>query len=211
MIRKKSIFSYHFWVFGSKGRKRSALFGGLIFLQYNYIMTLPLPAENIKKYHPLGQKTLFMMILRRSYIFLLLLPVLIVLLIALVYVPSNLITMVSNGIIVYLGALLLVFAIVLFLGWLEYIRYWIFVDDKDLKIARGLIATEQIGVPYRHIQDIKIKRSLLDQIIGVSDIVITVLGSEKMNLLRKMILLFCLRFQKKLLWKSKTLFLKRPK
>ena len=67
----------------------------------------------------------------------------------------------------------------LFLGWLRYIRYGVFIDDKDFKVDRGLFSIEHIGIPYRRIQDVKIQRSLIDQFFGVSNIVITILGSDE--------------------------------
>lgn len=71
-----------------------------------------------------------------------------------------------------MGALILLSVFTFFLGWLEYHRFGIFISNKDLRIRRGLISTEEIGVPYRRIRDVKIKRSLLDQIFGVSDIIV---------------------------------------
>ncbi len=134
--------------------------------------------ENIKKYHLFGTRTLFMFILQKSGIFFLFLLVLFVSLFLLSYVPSDYIDTAVNIILIYSLIVLVVLAAVFSVAWLQYSRYWIFVDDKDLKIARGLISTEQIGIPYRHIQDIKIERSLTGQMFGVSDIIITVSGSE---------------------------------
>ena len=68
---------------------------------------------------------------------------------------------------------------ILLVAWLEYIHYGIFIDEKNLKIKKGLIAEEDTGVPYRRIKDVKIERSLLDQILGMSDIVVTILGSDE--------------------------------
>ncbi len=139
--------------------------------------------ENIQKYRPLGNKTLFMLIFKKSPIMVLLVPILFFGLFFLNYVPLNYINIAAVIIIAYLMLLLIILGIIFFIGWLQYFRYAIFLGDKDLKIVRGLIATEQIGIPYRYIKDIKIERSLIDQIFGVSDIIITVLGSDenKMN------------------------------
>jgi uncharacterized membrane protein YdbT with pleckstrin-like domain len=134
--------------------------------------------ENIKRYHPVGNRTLFMLIFKRSLVFFILIPVLFFVLFGLWYVPSEYVRYAADGVMIYFVGMLLLLAFLVGIGWLEYYRYWIFVDDKDLKIARGLIATEQIGIPYRRIQDIKIRRSLLDQVFGVSDIVIKILGVD---------------------------------
>lgn len=132
--------------------------------------------EHIKRYHPLGTKTLVMMVLKRSAVFLLFLPILFVGVFFLGYVPESLLNVTANAMLIYVAFLIIAALLALALGWLEYARYWIFVDDRDVKIARGLIATEQIGIPYRRIQDVKIKRSLVDQLFGVSNVVITMLG-----------------------------------
>lgn len=134
--------------------------------------------QHIQKYHPLGNRTLFMLIFRRSAVLFLLLPLFLIGLIGIFYIPVEFINLASTLLFGFFFFIVLVGIFAFFIGLLEYFRFWIFVDDKDLKIARGLISTEQIGIPYRRIQDIRIQRSLLDQIFGVSDIVIMVMGSE---------------------------------
>jgi|SRR5581483_5872540 len=135
--------------------------------------------DTIQRYHPLGTRTLLIFIFRKSGILFFLLLVLIAGWWLLHYVPFELINIAIN---IEMGVLFLFIAllvIIFSLGWLQYIRYWIFIDDKDVKIARGLIAIEEVGIPYRHIKDIKIERSLLDQLFGVSDIIVTVLGGDE--------------------------------
>jgi uncharacterized membrane protein YdbT with pleckstrin-like domain len=135
--------------------------------------------EVIKKYHPLGQRTLMVLVFRRSALFFILVAMLLVLVFVLDYVPAQYLAFAIDGVLALSMGCLVTLFIAMFLGWLQYWRYWIFIDEKDVKLYRGLIMTEQIGIPYRRIQDIKIKRSLIDQIFGVADIIITVLGSEK--------------------------------
>ena len=134
--------------------------------------------QHIKKYHPLGPKTLFMFIFIRSSILVLMVPLFIVGVFLLDYVPLEYEEIAIKIFSVYSIVLIFAVVFVFFFGWLQYFRYWIFIDDRDLKISRGLIAIEQIGIPFRRIQDIKIKRSLIDQIFGISDVVITVFGEE---------------------------------
>jgi len=134
--------------------------------------------EHIKRYHPLGGLTLFVLIIRRSLAFLLLVPFLFIVIPFINSVPREFRDTAINVVIGYVIFLVVMLGLSIFLGWLEYFRFWIFIDDRDLKIHRGLIATEQVGIPYRRIQDIRIKRSLFSQILGVSDIEISVLGAE---------------------------------
>ncbi len=139
--------------------------------------------ESEKKYYPLGKKTFFMLVLKRSFIFFILLPILLFGLIALNYIPSYYIDIAVNIIFIYIAFLLLVFLVAFLISWLEYFRYSISIGNKDLKIKKGLIATEEIGIPYRRIRDVKIKRSLIDQIFGVSDIVVILSDFEEKDTL----------------------------
>ena len=134
--------------------------------------------EHIRKYHPLGPKTLLIFIFQKSALLLLMAPLLVAFLIGLNYVPAPYLFLALNFIFIYIIALIFIIILGVFFGWLQYYRYWIFIDEKDLKVARGLIAIEQIGIPYRFIKDIKIQRSLIDQLFGVSDVIITVLGDQ---------------------------------
>ncbi|OGZ67964.1 MAG: hypothetical protein A3D44_01610 [Candidatus Staskawiczbacteria bacterium RIFCSPHIGHO2_02_FULL_42_22] len=197
--------------------------------------------ENIHTYHPLGQKTLFMLILRKSGVFFVLVPMLFAGLVSLNYIPVTYVAVTANVLLLFLAFLLFALVLVFAIGWLEYIHYGIFIAQKNLKIKKGLwnkhyetalklptvwqywaawskkyvwrsrsygkqifcencprlanpsrlgvrfhnvcsIISEDITViPYRHIQDVKIQRSLLDQILGMSDIVITISGEEGQN------------------------------
>lgn len=129
------------------------------------------PAEG-KTYYPLGQKTLFMLTFRKSGIFFASFFILCAGVVALGYVPAQYIDIAINVVLLYAAFVLLILLVVCFTGWLQYFRYGIAISDKDLKIKRGFIATEEIGVPYRRIRDVKINRSLLEQIFGVSDIMV---------------------------------------
>ena len=149
-----------------------------------------------KTYYPLGEKTLFMLIFKKSLICILLLPGIVVGSISLQYVSDAYFEVAVYLLCGYTLIAFLVFCLTFFIGWLEYIRYGIALDNEDLKIKTGLIATQQIGIPYRRIKDINIKRSLLDQIFGMSDLIITILDSD-MNLSKKepVIFLPCLEKQ----------------
>jgi uncharacterized membrane protein YdbT with pleckstrin-like domain len=137
--------------------------------------------ETTKKYYPLGQRTLWVLIFRKSAMLFFLAVLFIIGVVVLAYTPALYLHAAVNIMLVYIIFLVVVAAGTFFIGWLQYFRYAVFIDDKDLKIARGLIATEQIGIPYRRIKDIKIERSIVDQIFGVSDIIISTLGEEANN------------------------------
>lgn len=128
--------------------------------------------QGVQQYYPLGPKTLFMLILRKSGIPFLFFIGIIVGVFFLDSVPENLFNTAVTALLVSLVVFIFLFIIAFFIGWLEYYRFSIAISNKDVRIKRGFIATEEIGVPFRRIRDVKIKRSLMDQIFGVSDIVV---------------------------------------
>jgi len=138
--------------------------------------------ETIQRYYPLGTRTLIVLILQRCFFIIILFIGLFVGLFFLQYVPTKYIIIALYVFLGYLMVLVLLTVFGVFLGWLEYSRYEITLTDKSLKMQRGLISVEQVGIPYRYVQDIKIERSLLDQIIGVSEIMITIAGSEQQEI-----------------------------
>lgn len=135
--------------------------------------------EQTHHYHPLGTKTLVMLTISRSFVLIVLWPLLIVGLVFFAYLPAEYISLASTIIFIYLAFLVVCSAVLLAAAWLEYQRYAITVGADDFTVERGLVRMEKIGIPYRRVKNIKIDRGLFDQIIGVSDVIVTVLGSEE--------------------------------
>lgn len=119
-----------------------------------------------------------MLIFKRAVVLVLLLPFLFFGLFMLDRVPLDYLDVAVNILFAYVAFLVVAFIVTILVGWLEYYRYSISISEKNLNVARGLIATEQIGIPYRRIQDIRIKRSMVEQIFGVSEVVISIVGSD---------------------------------
>lgn len=138
--------------------------------------------STIQRYYPLGTRTLISLVIKRCFFIIVLLIILFIGLFALQYVSAEYINVALYAFLGYLVLLILLSVIGIFLGWLEYSRYEITLSDKSLKMQRGLISVEQVGIPYRYIQDIKIERSLLDQILGVSELMVTIAGSEQQEI-----------------------------
>lgn len=135
--------------------------------------------ENVQTYYPLGSKTLFMFILRRSGFLFFFLIVMLIGLFFLPNVPADYSNLAANVMLLYVALLLVSLLVVILIGWLEYFRYGIVISEKNLIIRKGFIATEEIGIPFRRIRDLKIKRSLIDQLFGVSDIVVILSDFEE--------------------------------
>ncbi len=137
--------------------------------------------EDVKTYYPLGQKTLIMCILKKSGIFFVFFAILFIGLFFLDNVSNKYLDTAVSVIVVYVSFLLFSGLLVFFLGWLQYYRYGIFIGQKHLQIKRGLFSTEQIGVAYKRIRDVKIKRNIVDQLLGTSDLVVVLSDFEDEN------------------------------
>ncbi|MEI6835222.1 MAG: PH domain-containing protein [Candidatus Falkowbacteria bacterium] len=135
--------------------------------------------ENInKQYARLGRKTLNLLILKRSANLLFFLCLLLLIFISWNFIPSEYLP-IANWAVTSLTALFLLYGLtIFFLGWLEYKHYKIFITDETVVIYRGLFSKEEIGLPFRRIKQADIKRSLIDQVFGVSSIYLTIIGEE---------------------------------
>ncbi len=70
-------------------------------------------------------------------------------------------------------ALFLLAAIVGFLiAWIEYSRFQFMLDADTFRIRRGVLTAEYISIPYRRIEAVDVKESLIYQMFGVSRITI---------------------------------------
>jgi putative membrane protein len=130
------------------------------------------------KYQYLGYKTFLLFTLKRSKLFF------IFLLLSLTFslIGNNLngnISLVFNKIALIGFWLTLTFlGIALLSAWLEYINYRFILDENAFKVRRGILRKEEIAIPYRQIQNVNIKRNFIDQVIGVSKLIILTAGRE---------------------------------
>jgi uncharacterized membrane protein YdbT with pleckstrin-like domain len=94
------------------------------------------------------------------------------------YIPYNY-AQYGNWTVSGLVAIILIIALIdLLATWLEFIRYKIFITPDSIKINRGILSEEQIGIPFRRLQDATIKRGIFYQLIGASSLVLNILGEE---------------------------------
>ena len=134
-----------------------------------------------KQYKKLGYKTLSLFILRRSLILFIIILLSLILFTFWSFIPYDYLLsaqLASVGLFVLFVILAL---IIVSLGLIEYQHYKIIIDDETIKIYRGLFSEEDIGLPFRHIKQANIERSLMDQFFGVSNINLTTLGEEGGN------------------------------
>lgn len=135
--------------------------------------------EENQSYAKLGGKTLFILIFKRSAFILLPIILLIGTIASRLFIPIDYAGYANLGTIIAVIILIIVILSVLLTGWLEYTRYKIFIDGESIKINRGIISEEQIGIPFRRIKEAAIERGIIDQLLGISKLVLTVLGEEE--------------------------------
>ena len=63
--------------------------------------------------------------------------------------------------------------------WLEYRAHTYTFTDEAFVVTHGYITRNELAAAYHHIQSVNIRRSPLDRMIGVSQIVILMTGSEQ--------------------------------
>ncbi len=88
------------------------------------------------------------------------------------------------SIIMFLDILLFLFgvfalAVGLLVAWLEHKNYTYRFDEFNFLIKTGIINKFETLIPYRQIQDVHIKRSLLYQVLGLSTVDIKMLSTEQ--------------------------------
>jgi uncharacterized membrane protein YdbT with pleckstrin-like domain len=135
-------------------------------------------------YHTLGRTTLWMFVLARIQpaVVLLILSVGLFVVSQQAFPASG--TFAGVGYYALLGSgiclllFILVFAILVLLGWLVYKNYTFALAEDSLKIRRGIMSKEEIAIPYRQIQDVDIERDFSFQMLGLSKIVILTAGHE---------------------------------
>lgn len=130
-------------------------------------------------YDKLGSKTLLVFLLRRSSALFVFIFMFITFLIVQHWAPDIIVGMLP---VITLGLLIvgvIIFVFTLLFALLEYSRLSISLTEDDIKITRGLVTVEEIGVPYRRIKAINIERDVLDQMLGMSRVSVTVLGEEE--------------------------------
>jgi len=139
--------------------------------------------NEIKEYQQFGKKTFFIFTLKRSPAIFYILFFLIILSVVPGFIPDpySEILAVYLPVIIPIGliAAVGVFLIILSSAWLEYTHYGIIVGESNFKVKKGVFNVVEIGTPYRYVKEVRIQRTPSDQLIGVSSIIVEVLGEEE--------------------------------
>lgn len=137
--------------------------------------------DPVLSYPRLGKRTLLMFVIKRLGIFFFLFcieAVIFVLLQVTGFFPGNIVILISN---ILAGIAILVFAISCAIAFLEYSHYSIYVNHGDVKVCKGFLSVTEYGFPYRKIKEVRLVRSLIDQILGISSVSVFVSGEESFN------------------------------
>lgn len=89
------------------------------------------------------------------------------------YLPAG-----ALGYLILSEIFLFVFSLVLvFLAtWFVYKNYTFSLTADAFKIDRGVFNKEEVAIPYRQIQNVNLRQGVLDQILGLSRIVVLTVG-----------------------------------
>ncbi len=126
--------------------------------------------EEIKRIYPLDSKVRVVWLIRTGGI---ILPIL--LLLVLVITPFTPIKEYTIWIVLILLAIIIAYAIWLELHYKEYT--YEFYEDK-LRIKRGIINKEMINIPYDKIQNVNIKKDIIERLFGLATIRIETAGTN---------------------------------
>ena len=135
--------------------------------------------EQIEVHARLGTKTLIIFVLQKSRVLFLFVVAITVSFILLQIAPleySIVLYRIIGGIAV--GGVV-VFTVIFFTAYVTYMRYSITLTSDVLKVTKGFINEEEIGVPYRRIKEVKIERDVADQLLGTSDVIISLSGADE--------------------------------
>jgi uncharacterized membrane protein YdbT with pleckstrin-like domain len=141
--------------------------------------------NNTLEYKRLGHKTFLLFFLRRTALLFLIALLEAAILFFYSSVPTEYTYIANIVILALLGLFILIALLALLLAWMQYTHYKIFISADNIKINRGLIDEEELGLPFRRIKEANLERSLMDQLFGVSNVVLMVLGEEEGDSLSK--------------------------
>ena len=132
-----------------------------------------------KQFNKLGGKTFQFLILKRSGFLFFVLIIFALLLGFWNFIPTAYLVIAQFVLLGLFGLFVLSGLIIIILGSLEYHHYKIWITEEMITLYRGLVSEEEIGLPFRRIKQVNIERSLFDQMMGISNLNLTVLGSEE--------------------------------
>jgi uncharacterized membrane protein YdbT with pleckstrin-like domain len=130
------------------------------------------------RYQYLGYKTFLILTFKKSRVFFIFLIISIILSLIGDNIEGGFASICSKIALVGFFLSLISFGSALLFTWLEYHNYKFLLGENAFKVQRGILHKEEVAIPYRQIQNVNIKRSLFDQIVGLSKLIILTAGHE---------------------------------
>lgn len=126
------------------------------------------------RYYQLGNKTYWLILFEKT------LPVVVLFILgfAIPFFPENklfnIFPNIINSISIYIFLLAIVMLVVsIAIAFIEYETSRVMMDNATVHIVRGILSKHEISIPYRRIQSVEIKQSLLFRLLGVGRVVIS--------------------------------------
>lgn len=74
---------------------------------------------------------------------------------------------------------LIFFFLMAFIAWWQYKNYKFQITDDSFRVMHGILTKEEVAIPYRRIESINLKQTLLYQIFGVSHLTIEIVSDDE--------------------------------
>ena len=136
--------------------------------------------ENFKK-HSLGQRALLRFFFKKIKIFLVMVVVLLAAWYAERWVPPVYAPYADYAVQMLMVITILVFFVTLLYAYLEYRYYTYSFTDEAFIMTYGYVVRNEVAAVYHQIQNVNIRRSVLDRFMGVSELVILMTGIDREN------------------------------
>ncbi|MFA6340789.1 MAG: PH domain-containing protein [Candidatus Paceibacterota bacterium] len=81
------------------------------------------------------------------------------------------------SILFFLSILLIILGV--FFSWIKHISTRYTLDDYAFRLKRGIISKEEISIPYKQIQNVNIKQSVIFKMLGLASMVVLSAGNEE--------------------------------
>lgn len=139
---------------------------------------------NNNDYQNLGPKTLLIFIMG-GIIF----PIMILILLLVLWYLTNIfsandlispyLAFINSSIPILLAIDLVFFILMFFIAWWQYHNFKFKIADEAFKVTRGILTREETAIPYRRIESVNLKETLLYQIFGVSRLTIEIVSDDE--------------------------------
>jgi membrane protein YdbS with pleckstrin-like domain len=134
--------------------------------------------ENFKK-HSLGHRAFLRFFFKRIKILLITLIVVSAAWYAERWVPDAYMPLADYAMWMLILLAVVCFAVVFFYAYLEYRYYTYSFTDEAFIMTYGYVVRNEVAAVYHQIQNVNIRRGVLDRFMGVSEIVIFMTGSDR--------------------------------